>query len=1373
MTEKRKVRGDYFVGLDMGTGSVGWAVTDTDYQLQRFKNKDMWGARLFDDASTAAERRTFRTARRRLARRRQRIAWLQEFFAEEVAKTDPLFFLRLNESKYHVEDKNRDLHGDTNTLFADSDLTDAAYHEQFPTIYHLRKYLMETEEKPDIRLVYLALHHILKNRGHFLFADTNMKEIRRFAPLWTRLCLYLEDVYESCPLDTTAGDRIADILLTDDTLRNKKSRLKAFALNGDKQAENMLYTLAGAKMTLAKLFADEELKEAEPKDIQFGRTDYDTERDAYAAALDTRVEMLDLLKAIYDWTVLTRILGDYDYLSSAQVALYEDHRCDLRDLKALLSKYTDKETVRAAFRATDIDGNYPAYVRLSQVGNKKRVITSKLADQEAVNKYFLAIVKDIEPSEEDRARHERITARLEQGQALPKPRSKDNSVIPYQVHLQELRQILSTAGKYYAFLNQEDPQEKEAYNTVAKKIESILTYRIPYYVGPLNPKSEHAWLTRSGEPIRPWNFEDVVSLDESAEGFIRRMTNKCTYLRGEDVVPQESLLFQEYKIYQELNNLRVSGEALSPELKAKIVRELFQTRRNVTFKQLRNLLQAEGLAQAETAVLTGIDTIQGKFIPNYSSYVVLHRIFGDALATDPIRSLAERVILWKGLFGEDRRLFLNKLNADETGSRLSAEQKKQLAGLKFSGWAPFSERFLTGIEGTDRETGEHFTCLLQALRQTGSNLMQLLSSRYTFTDTVREYNAGSEPLRKITYDAVMADVYLSPAVKRSVWQAITIVEEIRKIRKAPPQRIFLEMTRKPEAKKERKDSRRAQLITLYKDLAKTIDEFYKGEAAEHLHALETRHDDRALRQKKLYLYYTQLGRCMYSGEKIDLQTLLEDKSDVYDIDHIYPRSVTKDDSLTNTVLVKKVINLKKGDVYPLPSDIRKDRFAYWSMLKDKGLISDGKFFRLIRKDELTAEELAGFIARQLVETSQMVKATAEILERIYPETTIVYTKASVVSDYRHEYDLLKVRELNDCHHAHDAYLNIVLGNVYYEKFTANPYNFVLAERKKDGKKKGYNLYRFFEKERTNRSGKVIWQPDRHRQLIKDTLALRTALVTVMPVEQRGGFYDMNPLKKGTPKVLTAPLKASDERLTDTSKYGYYNSLTGAYFMAVEHTVKGKRVRTLEPMLLMMDKQATTEEQKERYCEDVLGLIQPKIIVGKIKMKSKILYDGYPLMMKSRTENRMKCVDAQVLYLSDEAGLTLREVVRELNRIQDGGAEEAGSKRISDRDLQQLFDALDKEVHEAFATRPGAVRTIMENGRDRFAELPYKDKLVTLREIVRALSKNSGEGSNLLGIGGKGKSGIMLLSRTLTGHDVILIHESPTGLFTKRQVLSKK
>ena len=45
----------------MGTSSLGWAATNEKYQLLRKKGKDLWGVRLFDEAKTAAERRTHRT----------------------------------------------------------------------------------------------------------------------------------------------------------------------------------------------------------------------------------------------------------------------------------------------------------------------------------------------------------------------------------------------------------------------------------------------------------------------------------------------------------------------------------------------------------------------------------------------------------------------------------------------------------------------------------------------------------------------------------------------------------------------------------------------------------------------------------------------------------------------------------------------------------------------------------------------------------------------------------------------------------------------------------------------------------------------------------------------------------------------------------------------------------------------------------------------------------------------------------------------------------------------------------------------------------------------------------------------------------------
>ena len=72
---------DYFIGLDVGSNSVGWAVTDDEYNLARLKGKTAWGSRLFEEAQDAKGRRAFRTSGRRLQRRANRIRVLRSLFS--------------------------------------------------------------------------------------------------------------------------------------------------------------------------------------------------------------------------------------------------------------------------------------------------------------------------------------------------------------------------------------------------------------------------------------------------------------------------------------------------------------------------------------------------------------------------------------------------------------------------------------------------------------------------------------------------------------------------------------------------------------------------------------------------------------------------------------------------------------------------------------------------------------------------------------------------------------------------------------------------------------------------------------------------------------------------------------------------------------------------------------------------------------------------------------------------------------------------------------------------------------------------------------------------------------------------------------------
>ena len=233
-----------------------------------------------------------------------------------------------------------------------------------------------------------------------------------------------------------------------------------------------------------------------------------------------------------------------------------------------------------------------------------------------------------------------------------------------------------------------------------------------------------------------------------------------------------------------------------------------------------------------------------------------------------------------------------------------------------------------------------------------------------------------------------------------------------------------------EQKNKRTTSRLSQIRELYqkiksedvRELSKQLDDM--GESANN-----------RLQSKALFLYYMQLGKCLYTGTPLKL-TELSDKSRC-NIEHIYPQSYVKDDSLINNeILVLSEVNGQKSDTYPVSAEIQKNMRGYWESLRNNGLMSDEKFRRLTRTSGFTDEEKLGFINRQLVETRQSTKALTEILrEKFGDATEIVFVKAGLTSDFRNEFELPKSRILNDLHHAKDAYLNIVTGNVYNSRFS--------------------------------------------------------------------------------------------------------------------------------------------------------------------------------------------------------------------------------------------------------------------------------------------------------------------------------------------------
>ena len=339
------MKGEYYLGLDMGSSSVGWAVTNEKYEILRAHGKTLWGVRLFDSAQTAEERRGFRTAKRRLDRRNWRIELLQKIFAEEVEKIDDGFFRRMKESRYWPEDK-RDRQGKCPelpyALFADDDYTDKEYHKQFPTIYHLRKWLMETDETPDIRLIYLALHHMMKHRGHFLLSG-NIDEIKEFKTTFTQFLEAVKD--EELGFDRKFDQEAyqqSEEILKDRTLKRsaKKTRMvKALGAENVSEKE-WLALITGGTAKLSNLFDDKELDETERPELCFSDSGYEDYAGEIEAELNERYCIVESAKAVYDWAILADILGEYKSISEAKVASYEKHKKDLTYLKDLSTLFS-------------------------------------------------------------------------------------------------------------------------------------------------------------------------------------------------------------------------------------------------------------------------------------------------------------------------------------------------------------------------------------------------------------------------------------------------------------------------------------------------------------------------------------------------------------------------------------------------------------------------------------------------------------------------------------------------------------------------------------------------------------------------------------------------------------------------------------------------------------------------------------------------------------------------------------------------------------------------------------------------------------------------------------------------------------------------
>lgn len=1404
--ENVKMSKKQYIGLDIGTDSVGWAVTDENYKVIKAKGKLLYGTRIFDSAKTAAERRAFRTGRRRTQRRKERVALLESIFSDPISKVDFEFFQRLKESAFYDGDKS--VKGNF-SLFNDANFTDRDYYNRYPTIYHLRKALIENDEKFDIRLVYLAVHHLIKYRGNFLMegqelSNDNQDDSNFIVGLFKDIKNYYydNDISLDFSLIEENSEKFVDTIIYGKGINKIKYALNQEYEVKDKISKEIFKLLSGGSSNISIFYPMLELDGIDPESIKFNKANFEDEiLPSIISQLGNDSKVIENLYKIYTWLQFKKILNGSKYYSFAMVERFNEYKKDLTDLKNLYRKYFTKDEYNNMFRK-EVKNNYSAYNRKSQYKNKKYNVKACSYDD-----FINNLKKELKKHEDILCRkqiddqnneilikceeYQTISERIDSGDFLRKIVTSDNGVLPYQLNELELRKILENQSKYYEFLN-----EKEGDLSVIDKIIKLLTFRIQYFVGPLNgfhnkEKGEgFSWVVRKQEgKVTPWNFDSMIDLDESENRFILTMTNKCTYLPTEDVLPKQSLLYQKFLVLNDLNNLKINNVKLTPELKQEIFEEVFCKNKNVTLNKVKKwIVQNNKYPSEEEIVFSGVDPDFRNYL---TSYVQFSKIIGPFNMDKA--EMVENIIRWM-VISPDRTRIKKRIN-ENYRDKLNKDQIDAISRLSFSGWGRLSRKLLDSQEISFFDTTEDVRYpIIDLLYSTNLNFNQLLyNPDFKMNDAIVKFNKEqSDDKRKITFEDV-DNLPISPLVKRPVNQSLKIMEEIRRITKKNPDKVFVEVTRENDKKKKNKvtSSRKQELVNLYKkgNLEKECHDFNK--LMEELNAKEVSR----LRQDKLYLYFKQLGKDMYSGDPIDLDEL--NNNNKYDIDHIFPQSIIKDDSISNRVLVNKQSNARKTNVYPLDSTIINKMQGFWKMLYKKGMISKRKYERLTRRNPISEEEVNSFVSRQIVATNQATKSVINLLQMKYSKARIVWSKASHVSAFRRDYGFLKSREANDYHHAKDAYLNIVVGNVF--DISYNQIMKEIARHKYVFSQDKQSISDFFkthsasQKNKFNRDIPGIWSVqngNRSIDIVKKYMSYNPVLFSVMPIENNGGFYDQNPVSK-SPSSALFPLKEKGP-LSNTAKYGGYNKPSISYFIVVESLdKKNNKIVTIESMPVVYAKKYEKDEQfAKSLLTDFFKLKEPKILVKKLLIRSPIKINntvcritgkngsGYVIAhnvqwnVDQESKNylhlleKYKDRETKNKTYSPKNPLPLELNELEINNLKNGVNQKIKRQFITKEKNRNIYllikKQLEKDIYNGISF--DSPRATIESGFEKFNKLDIKSQVIVLFEMLHLLKCNR-VGSDLSLISGKSNTGNLTLSKKLQNNKRYqFINQSVTGVY---------
>lgn len=501
---------------------------------------------------------------------------------------------------------------------------------------------------------------------------------------------------------------------------------------------------------------------------------------------------------------------------------------------------------------------------------------------------------------------------------------------------------------------------------------------------------------------------------------------------GLKVCPKSSPLFQEFKIWQTLNNLKVTEKKtgnfrlldheekvrLSEELSIKnklektdVLKLLFQNYKelDLNFKQVEGNRTQASLFEVYSKIiqLSGHNEYDFSKMDSSKTIEIVSSVFSGLSFNTEILSFNSGI---EGKEFEQQPMFklwhlLYSFEGDDskTGNEKLVKKISELYG--------FDKEYallLAGISFKDEYSSLSSKAIRKILPHMKDGIEYSLACEYA------GYRHSKNSLTKKELDDKILTNKLNnlpknslrnPVVEKILNQMINVVNSIV-TKYGKPDEIRVELARELKKNAEEREN-----LTQVINKSTLEYEEYKNILQKEFGIIHVSRND--IMRYKLYKELEQRGyKTLYSNTYISREKLF---SKDFDIEHIIPQSRLFDDSFSNKTIESRSVNIKKGNDtaydYMAANYNESELTDYIHRVEElykSGKISKTKYGKLMMKGTAIPD---GFIDRDLRDTQYIAKKAKSILEEMVRR--VISTTGSITDRLREDWQLVDVmQELN-------------------------------------------------------------------------------------------------------------------------------------------------------------------------------------------------------------------------------------------------------------------------------------------------------------------------------------------------------------------------